>query len=505
MGMRLVSVFLPTLLLLGALFVPSPVQAAGPATACVPMPPFGSPHDRFGVNVLRDYGKSAADYRLAQMHVGWYLDYTVKGAPNSGVAYVRVLRVEDLIDGNWEDAVEEAVLANPGALWFIGNEVDRYSQDGIPAEDYARVYHKTYTLIKQLDPTAMVGNAALIQPTPLRLRYLDTFVRTYRELYHTKPPVDYWNMHNFILREEGGNWGASLPPGLEAFDDEGMRFEVWEHGDIERFKAQIITFRQWMADNDYRNVPLTVSEYGILMPADFFAEPPLADGSFPPNARRYDPAFVGEFMMATFDFFLGYTDPAIGYPQDENRLVQSWAWYSLNDLEFDRETETGSNGNWVDHDSGALTPIGQDFAAFTAPLYNDYRDLAMRRAAVTSAAVMDPENPGVVEVEAWVQNRGTLPSANATVRLYWERGPGDRVLIDEQVVQAVAERCSHTYKLQFTWQPDSLPLGQQVLVAEVSPASDQPEGVTGNESAVTTLRVGAPGTFPEVHLPLVMQ
>src|SRR5690606_12860944 len=152
--------------------------------------------------------------------------------------------------------------------------------------EYARIYHRTYHLIKQLDPTAIVGNAAIIQATPIRLRYLDEFVSAYQRLYHRRPPVDYWNIHNFVLREEIGEAGASIPPGLEAFADEGKLFEVWQHGDFELFKNQIIAFRQWMADNDYRNVPLTVSEYGILMPADYFAEPPLADGSFPPGARR---------------------------------------------------------------------------------------------------------------------------------------------------------------------------------------------------------------------------
>ena len=27
-------------------------------------------------------------------------------------------------------------------------------------------------------------------------------------------PVDVWNVHNFVLREERGSWGVDIPPGI---------------------------------------------------------------------------------------------------------------------------------------------------------------------------------------------------------------------------------------------------------------------------------------------------
>ena len=36
-------------------------------------------------------------------------------------------------------------------------------------------------------------------------------------------------------------------------------------------------------------------------------------------------------MTQTFDLFLYGTDSEIGYPADDYRLVQAWAWYSLSD------------------------------------------------------------------------------------------------------------------------------------------------------------------------------
>src|SRR5690606_13735642 len=122
---HLLSVFLPILMMLGGAPAPPPIETTGPATACAPMPPFASPHDRFGVNILRDYGESASDFDLAQTRIGWYLDYKTTGPTPPKVAYVRVFRVVDLAQGDWRSKVEQAVMASPGVIWFIGNETDR--------------------------------------------------------------------------------------------------------------------------------------------------------------------------------------------------------------------------------------------------------------------------------------------------------------------------------------------------------------------------------------------
>lgn len=485
----------------------NPAQAKVAATTCAPMPPFGSPHDRFGVNVIRDYGKAARDYDILQTRAGWYLDYATTGPTKQPVSYVRVFRISDLLASDWRSFVEQAVTANRGTLWFIGNETDRYSQDGMPADEYARIYHRTYTYIKELDPTAMVGNAAIIQATPVRLRYLDAFVSAYRGFYGNRPPVDYWNIHNFILREELGTFGASIPPGLEAFAAEGRLYEVWQHGDIEIFKSHIVAFRQWMATNGYRDVPLTVSEYGILMPPDYVAvEPP--PGPLPPDIQKFDYPYVRDFMLASFDFFLDATDPATGYPQDGNRLVQSWAWFSLNDRVIDTslpfELWRGSNGNLLDHDSGALTPLGQDFANYIGPRYSEYRDLAMRQITVKPPEVEDGASPGTLEVEVWLQNRGNLASKDAKVQVWWERPGQSRVLVGERAVKSVAARCTQMVVMKFTWTPASLPPGGVTLTAEAIPSAAESDPVADNNRAQIRFLVGPLNIVSTVYLPTVM-
>ncbi|MEZ4617154.1 MAG: hypothetical protein R2867_16825 [Caldilineaceae bacterium] len=59
-------------------------------------------------------------------------------------------------------------------------------------------------------------------------------------------PVDLWTMHAFIL-PENYVWGASIPPGMADFADEGMQYTVDDHDDLAIFQANIVAFRTWMA------------------------------------------------------------------------------------------------------------------------------------------------------------------------------------------------------------------------------------------------------------------
>jgi hypothetical protein len=150
-----------------------------------------------------------------------------------------------------------------------------------------------------------------------------------------------WNVHAFILREERGSWGVDIPPGLP--DAHGELYEIDDGDNMEIFSQQIVDFRRWMAQRGYRDRPLIVSEYGILMPADY---------GFPPER-------VSAFLIATFDFFLTATDPALGYPADGNRLVQLWCWYAL-----DASEKRYPTGNLFDPQTGEMTAVGEGWMKY---------------------------------------------------------------------------------------------------------------------------------------------
>ena len=96
-----------------------------------------------------------------------------------------------------------------------------------------------------------------------------------------------------------------------------------------------MVFRRWMKDHGQQNKPLIISEYGVLMALGY---------GFPADR-------VNDFMTASLTYLLNATDPDLGYPSDGNRLVQRWAWFSLNECPYDADPEYpawGFNGALFD-------------------------------------------------------------------------------------------------------------------------------------------------------------
>ncbi|MDQ3249860.1 MAG: glycoside hydrolase family protein, partial [Chloroflexota bacterium] len=172
-------------------------------------------------------------------------------------------------------------------------------------------YHAAYTAIKRADPTAQVAIGGLSQVTPLRLAYLERIWTLYAETYGEPMPVDVWNMHAFVLREERDNWGVGMPPGFTS-ERQGMLWAVEDHSDLRLVEGQVRLLRRWMAQHGQQQKPLWITEYGILMPESY----------------GFSPEVVQSFMLGSFALFDSLRDSQLGYAADENRLVQRWVWFS---------------------------------------------------------------------------------------------------------------------------------------------------------------------------------
>lgn len=318
---------------------PSP-SAPPAATAALPeKPPQG--RERFGVGVPVG---PITDYPVERLGIGWYLNWqVVVDPPRPGdVEFWQTVRVSEEEFRPDAATIRVAARANPGSVWLVGNEPDVAWQDGVTPERYAEAYHDLYVLLKGTDPTARVAIGGVSQPTPLRLAYLERVLAAYRERYGVSMPVDLWNVHGFVLREERGSWGVGIPPGLEW--EAGLLYEIQDHDDLGAFQEGIWRFRRWMAQQGEREKPLAVTEYGVLMPA----------------AYGFDAERVRRFLYGTWDFFLTAADGEVGYPEDGGRLVQWWCWYSLADTVY-------PTGNLVDPQTKALTPLGSAWAAYAPP------------------------------------------------------------------------------------------------------------------------------------------
>lgn len=297
------------------------------------------------------------------------------------IEYLHVLRVRDDLYPGVLSNLDTLVPANPGAVWEIGNEPDTCyeQQDCVDPETYAARYQAIANQIRNLDATAEIGFGTIVQPTPLRLRYLE---RAWLELVslegsqsNASALIDFWNVHSFILNEWPGEWGTGVPLGFTCDTDIG---QCWDEGaspdctanpdlcwapvhytnypynethDNSIFNARVMNLRQWMADVGERAKPLWITEYGSLFPP---IDPPGG-----PDLVNVSDQETARFMLESFDFLLNAVDAGTGFPPDGNRLVQRWYWYSLNEYRYK------FGGSLYDPDNGgAITLVGTEFKEF---------------------------------------------------------------------------------------------------------------------------------------------
>lgn len=422
--------------------------------AASPLNAQGEPLCRFGVNVssFTETSFYIDDFAIAPLRAGWYLDYRATPSPaaDNGAEYVKVMWTSDdngLRFGPRGDRLAETVAAHPGGLYVVGNEPDRRElQDDVLPANYAAIYHDAYHAIKAQDPDAHVLPGAIVQPTPLRLRYLDRVLAAYEAQQGRAMPVDGWAIHSFLLNERscdayGHNvnicWGAEIPPGIDETD--GQVLTPQDNARLDLFIQGIERFRRWMAENGYRHQPLYVTEYGVLMPPVF---------GFPPST-------VNEYMAETFDYMRTARDPALGYLADDNRLVQRFAWFSTLDPDFNGQLYEGPDDEKPLQGPFTLSAMGEHFATYTEDIAAT-SDLAVMNAyavAATASAGGSRATPRA-DLVAQVANQGNrLAETTASVRFY----VGPEPTVANQVGAAQTVRlggCGATEKVSVAW-PDA--------------------------------------------------
>lgn len=464
-----------------------------PAVAATAVPPTPQNNDS-GNHLLCQYGVNAIlnpinTVDLGALRAGWYLDYRANANPlrPNGIEYVLTIRLNQTGPdsytytlGSGNNNIQAAADGNPGAIWLVSNEPDRRDwQDDIEPQVYAKAYHELYLAVKAADPSARIYAGTIVQPTPLRLQYLDMVLLNYLERYGTTMPVDGWSIHNFILNEvscdydPGNCWGAEIPPGIDA--PYGEIIAIDENDSITHFQARIVAFRQWMKARGYQNVPLTVSEYGVLMPADF---------GFPP-------ARVNTFMSNTFSFMSTTADPALGYPYDNNRLVQTWSWYSTGNAgdPYNGFLYQPSGNGWV------LSAMGAHYGGYTAVIPEK---LDFYPATLFTDPAFSEGEPVTVTLKARIANSGNLASATgpAVVRFYDgdPQGSGNQIGANQTVTLA---GCGRTAVVQVLW--PNVPPGTHEVNVTVDADGDFAEVDETNNTMSQIILVATERTF----LPLV--
>jgi hypothetical protein len=386
---------------------------------------------------------------------GWYLTFSAGVIPPgpSDAEFVQVIRVRQNKDDctylegystypNLTDTgLGKAIDANPGSLWIVGNEPDRApsppsctagAQDDTYPEVYAQAYHEVYHYIKQRDPTAQVAIAGLVQVTPGRLQYLDKVWETYLQEYDTTMPVDVWNMHLYILPEAStsgqpngiANIALGTDPALAVRESGGdpqkcsiVSNNVYcfaDHDNLAIFADQIVKMRTWMKEHGQQNKPLILSEYSLLYHFEDYDDPvnPTTCWVQDEYGGCFTAARVSNFMTRTFSYLENATDPNLGYPLDNNRLVQQWLWFSL------YYTGAGKVSSLLHEDLVSLTQAGQTFSS-TVNALPTHTNLLPIESTASVAFTPAPSNSVTVTLSVDVYNNGnTCVSNPITVSFY---------------------------------------------------------------------------------------
>jgi hypothetical protein len=354
------------------------------------------------------------------------------------------------------------VERNPGSLWLIGNEPDR--QDLVDAERYAELYHDFYTFLKSKDPFSAVAIGGVVQPTPIRLQYLDQILDAYERRYKEQMPVDVWNVHNYVIGEGTTGWTCGIPPSTDR--DLAIEYGFQDHDDLGYWTSHLIAMRAWMRDRGYRDRPLIISEFGILMPV----------------IHGYDGPRVQAFMRKTFEWLITATDGETGYPEDGNRLVQAWAWFSLDDPgnAFD---PLATWNHLFDPETGEITPLGLDYGTYAGS------ELGLLTGSVDLAPVsitpilVGTEASGLVTTTLTIEvrNRGEAPAEATVVRL--ER---DGIAAGEVSLGSIPPGGADT--VQIPW--PHLEPGLYGVVVAVNPDRQIAECNHSNNRMSVTLEIG---------------
>lgn len=436
----------------------------------------------FGVNALEDPNLT----NLEALRVGWYMNFTTDSSPPQpgGMEYMQTIRFSPNVAAPGytyqpgEAALINIINQNPGVKWILGNEPDSPFQDNLIPEVYARAYHDLYHLIKNQDPTAQIIVGSIIQPTPVRLLYLDMILASYYEQFNTAMPTDGWSFHNYILNEASCDylpemcWGALIPPGVDW--DYGEIWTIDDNDRIDVFIERIVRFRQWMYNRGYAGQPLYLTEYGILMPHD-----PLNDIDY-----GYPPSRVNAYMNETFDYMLTATDPKLGDPNDNYKLVQQWSWFSTTDTSF--------NGDLFDPTTYIPTEMGENYMAYTSGI-NTEVDFYPRVVGTASPTPYSQSQPVTVTLRAIIANAGNLANAvTATVQFY-DGDPlnGGSPIGPAQLVSLSG--CGSNQEITVQW-PNVLPGAYQVYV-QVTPDSGVIETNDNNNLASGTVLVASHQIF----------
>lgn len=396
---------------------------------------------------------------------------------------------------------------DPGAVWIIGNEVERGPNPGeiwtartgdMHAEIYAEAYHDIYHFIKGIDPTARVANAGLIQVTPMRLQYLDMMWDAYMQKYGEEMPVDVWTIHTYVLPEltpdgqpnniASAALGTDLALGKRHAGGDSSKcpddtvYCYAEHDDISILAEQIISMRQWMKNHNQKEKPLIITEYGTLY--HYIVKEDGKCGLRDEFGNCFVPERVTKFMLDSFDYFNNDArDASLGVTSDNNRLVQQWIWYGA------WEWDIGSSNLLQNWDSTSFTMMGANYRDHVRS-EPTYVNLAVDNVKSTIIAYGD-DDLATAKLSVSFRNNGNIAIGDSFKVTFYSDEALTQPIGSTSIASEIRGCATRVYKAEIEW--SSLPLGTHPFWVKVDSENEIIESPKDNKDNVGSGQVKATG------------
>ena len=283
------------------------------------------------------------EYFLNELGVQWYLDFGAQ-LDNVPVGHFKLAHIPPSIKiETWDaaagiESLSDAQLAslgvhtraqlaqlaqtNPGTLWYIMGEPNRFSH--ITSSRFATMYHYYYTALKDADPTAKVMGPAILNwsficfgcpgyqsgqswiagtidlTTGLRA---GGFIDAYNSRYGTNPPVDVWAIDVYPLDwNNTPNSGDHVPLAMEQ---------------IQKFRDYLDTYPE------YVDTPMWLPEIGIHWGYDGWDYDPFPN-LVPVGNYHWDK--MSDYLNGVLDWLMA---------NSEAQRIEKWfflaAWENLED------------------------------------------------------------------------------------------------------------------------------------------------------------------------------
>jgi hypothetical protein len=286
-------------------------------------------------------GKEAA-YRMDQLAVDWYIDYTPdpRTAP-SGKNKVPFVSVKPGKTRLTPTEIATFTSAAPGSTWYIGGEPNVPAQDGISPSAYVTEFDYYESEIRSADPSAKI-----MGPSILNWNFTCSGCGNFQS-------GESW-LRQFVDEYSFSHGGASPPVDIWAIDAYPLTWTQVPMTNWEIVRDQLIGLRQFLRDEvpGHANTPIWITEIASHWAFNSWE---IKDGEIA----------IPDGEVFQWEAMVGYMDGIIGWLKANAAKENIDRWFFYRDwVDLSKSARVGYAGIHFfesEANGAALTPLGINY------------------------------------------------------------------------------------------------------------------------------------------------